>query len=129
MKILLMLLIILFLQPILSFAEWDEYFCTSKARSLYNLSQEAEYAKDQFESACNPSYGYQKDDEGACGSYGYVRTNYENAKSDVEFAASSANRYCGGTGDSKMKKLEQYIKYLLEENKKSNEKIKTLEKR
>ena len=94
-----MLLIILFLQPILSFAEWDEYFCTSKARSLYNLSQEAEYAKDQFESACNPSYGYQKDDEGACGSYGYVRSDYESAKSnfdiavsDVEYAASSANR-------------------------------------
>ncbi len=127
MKMLLIFIVILFLQPVLSLADWDEYACTSKARNLYRLSQDAESAKSEFESACS-DWGYQKDDEYACGSYGYVRTNYESAISDVEYAASSANRYCGGTGNSMIKKLEQYIKYLQEENKKLNEKIKALEK-
>ena len=141
MKILFLFLILLFLQPILIFGEWDEY-CTSKARQLYRYSEDAESAKSELESAksnlesaCS-DWGYQKDDEYACGSYGYVRSNYESAKSnfdsavsEVEYAASSANRYCGGSGNSVIEKLERYLKYLLEENKKLKEKIKTLEKK
>ena len=78
MKTLFLFLILLFLQPILIFGEWDEY-CTSKARQLYRYSEDAESAKSELESAkselesaCSPSYGYQKDDDCTNGGTNYT---------------------------------------------------------
>ena len=68
--------------------------------------------------------------------WGYIRTNYEDAVSsfnsaisDVEFAASSAKSYCGGSSNASIEKLEKYMLILFNENKKLKEKIKTLENR
>ncbi len=47
-----------------------------------------ESAKDSFQRACHPGWGYSRNDEGACGSHGYERDTLESAQRDLERAKS-----------------------------------------
>ena len=55
---------------------YDDY---ETAKSNYELE------KGSYESACS-SWGYSKNDKSACGTYGYLRSAYENAYSTLESA-------------------------------------------
>jgi hypothetical protein len=68
--------------------------CGLYAQFLWSSADTFESAKSQFNSACNRDYGYNKNDEGACGSYGYERTSYENAKNEFEDARQNVSTFC-----------------------------------
>lgn len=75
---------------------WSSASNYSSAKSTYEME------KSNYESACNSSYGYSKDDSSACGQYGYVLTAYDNAvdqinstKEEFESALSNVASFCG----------------------------------
>ena len=73
---------------------------------------EVESAKSSYDSACNSGWGYSRDDEGACGSYGYktnelrsaldelesAESDLQSAQSTLEYALSSVSSSCGDVG-------------------------------
>lgn len=69
--------------------------CARYAKKLYRAADEFDSAKSNLESACNPYYGYNKDDESACGTYGYERSGFESAASELEYALGKVSRFCG----------------------------------
>jgi len=89
--------------------------CGSYASDLENAardyeSAESKYksAKSDFESACS-SYGYLKNDEFACGQFGYVREDYRSAANRLKSAASqlqsamnNVSLSCGVPGEDSM---------------------------
>lgn len=96
--------------------------CSHYARRLWRAADSYESAKSSFESACDPYIGYSKDDELACGAYGYEKSSYDAAKSELEDALNNVSNFCG-TCDSilgtfiqaykrEVKKLESEINSL-----------------
>ena len=69
--------------------------CSMFAQMLWSAADAFDSEKSNFDSACNRSYGYSKDDESACGSYGYARSGYDNAKRELEDAQSNVGLFCG----------------------------------
>src|SRR5712692_4885978 len=82
--------------PVLAGAE-DLDSCPSYASRLNRAAQSYESAKSSFESACNPYYGYSRKEQSACGTYGYARSQFDQAKSELLDASSAAARQCGGS--------------------------------
>lgn len=80
--------------PAQALAEYTDS-CSRYAKRLWNAADQYENEKSSYESACNPSYGYSKDNTGACGSYGYLRSSYESAKSELQDAIGSVRKMCG----------------------------------
>lgn len=78
-----------------------------------DAESEVESAQSSYDSACNSRWGYSRDDEGACGSFGYktnevksaiddfdsAKSELESAKSALESALSSISGSCGNVGD------------------------------
>lgn len=120
----------------------------SAADSYDSAKSSYDSAKSSFESACDPHFGYSKNDKSACGSYGYERSSYdsarselEDAKSELEDALNNVALFCGPCDDilgsfmSESKKninklkseIDQLKKKLIElesENKTLNKQIK-----
>ena len=77
-----------------AFPAWAvDYRCSREAKNLRYAADEyesavsdLESAKDSYESACNPDYGYSSDDTSACGRYGYERSEYESALENLRSA-------------------------------------------
>lgn len=65
------------------------------AKQLGSAADQYESKKRQFKSTCDPYDGYAKNDDAACGSYGYAHSSYEKAKSELRDAISSAGSFCG----------------------------------
>lgn len=103
-------------------ASYDES-CGMYAQFLWSASDQYESAKSSFETACAPGYGFSANDEAACGAFGYERSSYDNAKSELESAISNVAIFCG-TGD----RFLRMIRRLEAENKKLKAKIKSLSK-
>jgi|GEM_PF-4743419 len=122
--------------------------CSLYAQMLWSAADEFESAKSDFESAkssyesaCSPSYGYSKDDESACGSYGYERTSYEGAKnelieakSNLEDALENVANFCGacdhiyGVVAKKLQNNERTIEKLNKKLEQKDMEIKRLKK-
>lgn len=75
---------------------WTSATTYSSAKSDYQME------KSNYESACNQSYGYSKNDTSACGQYGYVINAYNDAvdrvnsaKLDFESALNNVAVFCG----------------------------------
>jgi hypothetical protein len=69
--------------------------CARYAKKLSYAADEFDSAKSNYESSCDPYYGFMKDDESACGPFGYERSSLESAASELEYALDKVNRYCG----------------------------------
>lgn len=80
--------------PVRQSAAYDES-CGMYAQFLWSAADQYESAKSSYESACSPYYGYSKNDEFACGPYGYERSAYESAKEELESAISNVGISCG----------------------------------
>ncbi len=66
---------------------WSAAASYDSAKSSYDSAKSSyDSAKSSFESACNPHFGYSKNDKSACGAYGYERSSYDNARSELEDA-------------------------------------------
>jgi len=76
---------------------------------LWSAADGYESAKSSYESACDPYFGYSKENKSACGSYGYERTSYDSAKSELESALSNVSMFCG-TGDQLIKPMLRAFK-------------------
>lgn len=88
----------LLLFSVASKAEYTDS-CGLYAQMLWSAADGYESAKSSYESACDPYFEYSKGNESACGSYGYERTSYDSAKSELESALSNVSIFCG-TGRS-----------------------------
>jgi flagellar motility protein MotE (MotC chaperone) len=62
---------------------------------LWSAASEYESEKSQFKSACDPDYGYSKNDESACGAYGYLRSGYIRAARSLQDALDNVAIFCG----------------------------------
>ncbi|MDO6842147.1 hypothetical protein Q4602_21965 [Paraglaciecola chathamensis] len=75
---------------------WNSASSYSNAKSTYEME------KSNYESACNSSYGYSKNDSSACGNYGYVLTAYNDSvdqvnttKEEFDSALNNVATFCG----------------------------------
>lgn len=113
-----MFLLLLF--PLTLNAEYTDS-CHYYAETLWSAAGRYELAKSSFEASCNPSFGYNKDNEILCGNFGFEREVYETAKRNLEDAINNVATYCGccdGLLDLLTRKSEKEIKRLeLEINK------------
>jgi hypothetical protein len=108
---------------------------------LWSASDNYESARSDYKSTCDPYFGYSKDDESACGSYGYARTAYNDAKGELEDALHNVALFCGNCDQfmntalrasakqakrlqSEISSLRSKVKKLEAENKVLNDKIK-----
>ena len=75
----------------------------ASSASTYSMANSTfEMQESNYESACNSSYGYSKDDPSACGEYGYVISAYNNAleqlktyKREFDSDLSNVSLFCG----------------------------------
>ena len=95
--------------------------CDWDAQSLSDASRRLKSAISEYESACNSSYGYQKDDEYACGTFGYIKSEVDSQKSNLDRENISVSYSCG-TCDS----ANSLIQRLMKENEELKEEIKKL---
>ena len=111
-----------------SSCNWDAQSLSDASQNLESAISELESAVSEYESACNSSYGYQKDDEYACGNFGYIKSNVDSQRSNVDSQRSnvdSANTsvsYSCGTCNS----AYSLIQRLMKENEELKEEIKKL---
>jgi len=75
---------------------WNSASSYTNAKSTYEME------KSNYESACNSSYGYSKNDSSACGNYGYVLTAYNDSvdqvnttKEEFDSALNNVATFCG----------------------------------
>lgn len=94
MKRSLSIALLFLLLPVSLNAEYTDS-CALYAQLLWSAAENFDSAKSGFESACDPYIGYSKGDEAACGSYGYERSSYESAKSELEDALNNVALFCG----------------------------------
>jgi excinuclease UvrABC helicase subunit UvrB len=117
---------------------WNSASRYSSAKSIYEME------KSNYESACNSSYGYNKDVAAACGKYGYIITAYNDsvdqvnsAKEEFDSALNNVATFCGipdayyqlyNKQGSDLKsiitELENKVKMLETENKKLKNSVK-----
>lgn len=110
---------------------WASATNYSSAKSTFEIE------KSNYESACNRSYGYSKNDASACGNYGYIITAYNDsvdrvsmAKEELDSALDNVATFCGISDSyyqlynqqgnqfkSQISELEKMIKSLEVENK------------
>ena len=89
---------------------WDR-ICTWDAQSLSNASQNLESAISEYESSCSSSYGYQKDDEDACGNFWYIKSNVDTEQYNLDLANISVSYSCGTCNS-----VNSLVRRLLKEN-------------
>ena len=114
------------------------------AQMLWSAADSYESAKSSYKSACDPYYGYSKDDESACGRYGYERSSYESAVSELESGLRNVALFCGPCDgiletfiresmknrrklEAEISQLQKDLTELEAENKALNNKIKRME--
>ena len=109
-----------------------EESCGMYAQFLWSAADEYESAKSSYESACSPYYGYSKDDESACGSYGYERSHYESARDELKSAIQNVGIFCG-VSDAMLQALravyEKKIHDLKAKLKETEQRLKKTEKK
>lgn len=75
----------------------------ASSASTYSMANSTfKMQESNYESACNRSYGYSRDDVSACGEYGYVISAYNNAleqlkssKREFDSDLSNVSLFCG----------------------------------
>jgi hypothetical protein len=107
----------------------------TESRNYDSALSKFKRAKDDFESACS-SYGYARNDEFACGEFGYTREEYRNtadklkrAAHALESAMNSISAFCGIPIERAMEN-EKYIRALFKavrENEDLKKRLKELE--
>lgn len=96
-------------------AEYTES-CGLYAQMLWSAASNYDSEKSKFKSACDSYYGYDKDEQSACGAYGYHTSSLKRAQSDVEDALSSVTLFCGSGLKKEIAALAAKIKKLEAEN-------------
>ena len=104
-----------------SSCNWDAQSLSDASQNLESAISELESAVSEYESACNSSYGYQKDDEYACGNFGYIKSNVDSQRSNVDSANTSVSYSCGTCNSA-----YSLIQRLMKENEELKEEIKKL---
>jgi flagellar motility protein MotE (MotC chaperone) len=69
--------------------------CGLYAQMLWSASTDYESAKSDYDSACDPTFGFSRRVESACGAYGYVTSSFKEAKTSLEGAQRNAALFCG----------------------------------
>jgi hypothetical protein len=96
-------------------AEYSES-CSLYAQTLSSAASDYDFAKSAFKSACDPYYGYDKNDQSACGTYGYRTTTLKRAYNEVESALTSVALFCGSGSAREIALLAAKIRKLEAEN-------------
>ena len=94
----------------------DLDYCSSAARRLSYAASDYNDQIDQYNSACDPYYGYAKDDSGACGPVGYMKLSADSAQTDFESAYITVVNACSSEANTRQHNQKE-IQKLLEEYK------------
>ena len=100
--------------------------CAMFAQTLSGAAEEYDSKRSTFKSACDPYTGYDKNDETACGEFGYLRTAVGRARRNLEDAINNVAQFCG-TYESASRASRQECAALKKENSVLQSKNKTLE--
>ncbi|MFZ3138684.1 MAG: hypothetical protein WA126_14985 [Thermodesulfovibrionales bacterium] len=77
-----------------AYAEYTDS-CSMYAQMLWSAADDYDSKASQFKSACDFYYGYDKDEESACGAYGYHRSSLKRAQRELDDALSNVALFCG----------------------------------
>jgi hypothetical protein len=80
--------------------------CSMFALTLSSTADTYDSKLRSFKSACDAYIGYSKDDESACGEYGYLRSSAKRAQRELGDAQNNVALYCG-VGDDLFRAARQ----------------------
>ena len=101
--------------------------CAPSAGLLQSAADSYENAKSDYESACNQYYGYSRNELGACGPYGYVRSELEEAKGRLSSAINDVESMCG-VPDEKLNSMLAALFKIAKENEELQKRVFQLER-
>lgn len=111
MRLMLLFQIIMLVPSICISSDID--YCASAAMTLSYAASEYNNQIEIYNRSCNPYIGYLKDDSGACGSVGYMKSAVTFAQIDFESAYNSVVYACSGEADAiqqKQKEIHEAVK-------------------
>ena len=115
--------------PVLVAAEYSDD-CSRRARALRDAADSFDSQLSSYKSACDQYYGYSKNDENACGPYGYLTSSLKSAASELDDANDRVRRDCGtcdGIASAAFRGSAQVVSELKKENADLKKRIAQLE--